>query len=123
MGFCERWNESFRCIKLTISEQLHCALFKKGSASCSQCLIVSNLQYCLQCDVCEAVWDHMRGTDIVNADVKQQGDEEGGEDGIEERETEGTEYSNHSMTLWLTTWVRRGMNTVTLQFPGKSVLL
>ena len=65
----------------------------------------------------------MRGTDIVNADVKQQGDEEGREDGIEERETEGSEYSNQSVTLWLTTWVRCGMNTVTLQFPSKCVLL
>ena len=36
---------------------------------------------------------------------------------------QGSEYSNSSMTLWLTTWVRHYMNTVALQFPGKSLLL
>jgi hypothetical protein len=57
-----------------------------------------NIEEWLQSDACELSLQHMTDTDITNAATKQKGEEEGGEDEIEE-EGESSESISHSMAL------------------------
>jgi hypothetical protein len=51
------------------------------------------------------------GRVIVSGDVKQQRDGVSEEDNNEEPAEKRSEHSSHSMTVWLNTWVRQGVNS------------
>jgi hypothetical protein len=81
----------------------------------------------LQNDACELGFQHTTDTDTANAAVKQKGGEEGGEE-LRVKKDNAVSVSvivwHYSvLTLLQTTWVREGSNTVTIQLPGKFVLL
>jgi hypothetical protein len=91
----------------------------------------NNVEEWLQSDVCELGFQHT-DTDTANAAAKQKGEDDDGDNKSEEEGRSSERSSmivNASVTAWhysvliQITLVREGLNTETLQPPGKFILL